>query len=95
MSCKFIANRHDRSCNNEILSTSSPFCKRHINTLQAQSYSYYEKEEGVKGDRDRETKRYKKVQIVQNKFGNFEDKDTKIVFNGKARKAEGYQNQNT
>ena len=24
MSCKFIANRHDRSCNNEILSTSSP-----------------------------------------------------------------------
>ena len=110
--CKFIPQRNNRlQCEREILASDDNkyFCKRHSNTLQAQSYSNYE--EGNK----RETtasrspttdsrspnapggrgKKYKKVQIVQNKYGNFEDKDSGIVFDKTTRKARGYQNHDT
>ena len=75
--CKFIPHRNDRiQCRREILPSNDdkPFCKRHANTLQAQSYSHYEKndERKTKSPRD-EGNTYKKVQIVQNDFGNFED----------------------
>ncbi len=94
--CKFIPHRNDRiQCRREILPSNDdkPFCKRHANTLQAQSYSHYEKndERKTKSPRD-EGNTYKKVQIVQNDFGNFEDKDTGIVFDKTTRKAKGYQN---
>ena len=87
--CKFIAHRNNRDCDRKVSpSGGGAFCKRHADTVQAQTYS--EKEVG--NSRGGKTNNYKKVQIVQNRFGNFEDKETGIVFNKKTRKAEGYQN---
>ena len=97
--CKFIPHRNNRTqCRQEILSSNAnkPFCKRHVNTLQAQSYSNYEKDDKRKpGKTGGKENTYKKVQIVQNVFGNFEDIDTGIVFDKTTRKARGYQNHTT
>ena len=46
--CKFIPHRNDRiRCDRKILSsyTNQHFCNRHSNTLQAQIFSNYDKEE--------------------------------------------------
>ena len=88
--CKFIPHRNNRiRCNREI-SSSSGFCKRHSNTLQAQSYARSEDSSSAAVGKNPSSggkleEKYKKVQIVQNKFGNFEDKESKIVFNKKTR----------
>ena len=83
--CKFTPHRPNRApCDRESMEGYS-FCKRHSNTLQAQNYSPSTQEK-------EEESGYKKVEIVQNKFGNFEDVDSGIVFNKKTRKAQGYQN---
>ncbi len=92
--CKFIPLRNNRiRCDQEILSSAANkhFCKRHSNTTQAKSYSNYDESDKKEG----RTRNYKQVQIVQNKFGNFEDKDTAIVFDKVTRKARGYQNHTT
>ena len=88
--CRFVPHRNNRiRCNREA-SSDNAFCKRHNNTLQAQAYSHSEEQREDKSLDDKTAYQgYKKVQIVQNKFGNFEDKETGIVFNKKRVKQRG------
>ncbi len=81
--CEFTAHRTDRGrCTNDSIDSHS-FCKRHLRSVQARTT----RASGGGGGRHP----YKKVEIVRNEFGHYEDKETGIVFDRSSRKAIGHQ----
>ena len=99
--CRFEARRKNRSRCKEKCHPDTHFCKQHERSVQARKMQNAEKREKdvvqagggtlPSGDPLRGAHTYREIHVSPNQFGNFEDKQTGIIFDQQTCSAIGVQ----